>query len=45
MSRMYLNEEQEKKLNYVDRLGLAYCRLNSWEWDDAVGPKPEGFDE
>lgn len=45
MSKMYLNEEQEKELNYVDRLGLAYCQLNSWEWDDAVGSKPEGFDE
>ena len=31
MSKMYLNEKQEKELNYVDRMGLAYCRLNSWE--------------
>lgn len=29
----------------VDRLGLAYCRLNRWEWDEILGPKPEGFDE
>lgn len=44
MSKMYLSEEQEKELNFVDRLGLAFCRLNSWEWDDIVGPKPKGFD-
>lgn len=45
MSKMYLSEEQEKELNFVDRLGLACCRLNSWEWDDILGPKPDGFDE
>lgn len=31
-------------LNNVDRLGVAACRLNRWEWDDILGPKPEGFD-
>ena len=45
MSKMYLNEEQEKELNYVDRLGLAYCRLNSWGWDEIIGPKPDEFDK
>lgn len=35
----------ESKLNEVDRLGLAYCRLNCSEWDDILGPKPDGFDE
>lgn len=45
MSKMYLNEKQEKELNYVDRMGLAYCRLNNWEWDEIIGPKPDGFDE
>lgn len=34
----------EKNLSMVDRLGLAYCRLNSFEWDPILGPKPEGFD-
>lgn len=29
----------------VDRLGLAFCRLNCYEWDEIVGPKPEGYDE
>lgn len=29
----------------IDRLGLAYWRLNRYEWDDILGPKPEGFDE
>ena len=35
----------ESTLDRTDRLGLAYCRLSGWEWDDIVGPKPEGFDE
>ena len=35
----------EASLNQIDRLGLAYCRLNTWKWDDVLGPKPEGFDE
>ena len=30
--------------NSLDRLCLAYSRLNSGEWDEIVGPKPEGFD-
>lgn len=34
----------EDALNYVDRLGLAYCRLNSWIWDPILGAKPIGFD-
>ena len=29
----------------VARLGKAYVRMNSFEWDDICGPKPEGFDE
>ena len=33
-----------QNLNKIDRLGLAYCRLNCWEWDNIIGPKPEGFD-
>lgn|GEM_PF-3488221 len=35
----------ESALDRIDRLGLAYCRLNGWEWDEIVGPKPDGFDE
>lgn len=35
----------ESALNQEERLGLAYCRLNCWEWDQFLGPKPEGFDE
>lgn len=34
----------ESTLDPIDRLGLAYCRMNSWEWDEVAGPKPEGFD-
>lgn len=34
----------ESKLNKLDRLGLAWCRLNCWEWDEIVGLKPDGFD-
>lgn len=41
---MYYYCEDENKLSHTDRLGLAYCRLNGWEWDSIVGEKPEGFD-
>lgn len=37
--------EDENKLNDIDRLGLAWCRLSLWEWDEIVGPKPDGFDD
>lgn len=35
----------ESKLNRIDRLGLAYCRLNKGQWDEILGPKPAGFDD
>lgn len=35
----------ETKLSKIDRLGLAYCRLNAGEWDEILGPKPNGFDD
>lgn len=35
----------ESKLNPEARMGLAYCRMNCWEWDDYMGNKPEGFEE
>lgn len=34
----------ESQFSYIDRLGLAYCRLSRYEWDDIIGPKPESFD-
>ena len=34
----------EGHLNRTERLGLAYCRLNSFEWDPILGEKPDGFD-
>ena len=33
----------ESRLSIVDRLGLAYCRLNSYEWDDILGEKPKNI--
>lgn len=30
----------ERKLSITDRLGLAYCRLNSYEWDDLLAGEP-----
>ena len=35
----------ETQLNCIDRLGLAYCRLNGFEWDDILGPAPNEFDK
>ncbi|MBD5151288.1 MAG: hypothetical protein HDT16_02060 [Oscillibacter sp.] len=43
--RAKYNAFEEASLSQIDRLGLAFCRLNCWEWDDIVGPKPEGFDD
>ena len=28
----------------MERLGLAYCRLEGLHWDEHIGPKPEGWD-
>ena len=28
-----------------ERLGLAYCRFNCWQWDELCGPCPENFYE
>ena len=36
---------KEKELTQTERLGLAYCRLNCWEWDDFIGEKPKDFDK
>ena len=35
----------ESTLSPKERLGLAYCRINSWQWDDLFGEKPENFDD
>lgn len=35
----------ESKLNRVDRLGLAWCRLICYKWDELIGKKPDGFDD
>ena len=43
---MYLTvTPNENELDRVERLALAYIRLNSYEWDEIVGPKPHGFDD
>lgn len=34
----------ETTLTENERIGLAYCRLNCWQWDPIFGPKPPGFD-
>ena len=33
----------EDALSFTDRLGLAWCRLNCGEWDDFLGPRPDGI--
>ncbi len=37
------NAAEKLDLNEVDRLGLAYCRLSSYIWDDLIGQCPTGF--
>lgn len=34
----------EKTLSPIDRLGLAWCRLNRGEWDPILGKKPDYLD-
>lgn len=34
---------EKPDMSETDRLGLAYCRLNSWLWDDIVGECPKDF--
>ena len=36
-------EIDENALSFTDRLGLALCRLNCGEWDDFLGPRPDGI--
>lgn len=43
--KIEISESEEQSLNLTDRLGLAWCRLNCWEWDDILGPKPPNFDD
>lgn len=40
-----MREIEEGTLFSIERLGLAYCRLNVFEWDEIVGEKPPGFDK
>lgn len=35
----------EESLSHTERLALAWHRLNTWEWDEYIGSKPDGFDE
>lgn len=43
-SRLY-GGKTEDELSPMERLGLAYCRLEGLEWDEHIGPKPQGFDD
>lgn len=42
--RAKLDRIEKSDLTWKERLGLAYIRLRHWQWDDIMGPKPEGFD-
>lgn len=34
---------EKPDMSEKERLGLAFCRLNSWLWDDIVGECPKNF--
>nr|DAH64685.1 MAG TPA: hypothetical protein [Caudoviricetes sp.] len=34
-----------KQMSPMERLGLAFCRLENLCWDEAAGEKPQGFDD
>ena len=40
-----LVEKRRSKLPPMERLGLAFCRLENLCWDEAAGEKPKEFDE
>ena len=40
-----MTDSDESKLSPIERLGLAYCRLNCWVWDELIGAKPDGFEQ
>lgn len=35
----------KSRLNPEARMGLAYCRMNCFKWDEYMGEKPEGFEK
>ncbi len=41
----FLMDMDESQLDDEARWALAYWRLECYQWDDLVGPKPEGFDQ
>lgn len=40
-----MKDIDESKLSPIERMGLAYCRLNCWDWDELIGEKPDGFEQ
>lgn len=40
-----MKDIDESKLSPAERMGLAYCRLNCWDWDELIGEKPDGFEQ
>lgn len=40
-----MTDIDEGKLSPIERIGLAYCRLNCWDWDELIGEKPDGFEQ
>lgn len=34
---------KEQELERLDRLGLAYCRFYSGQWDNYIAPPPPGY--
>lgn len=40
-----MTDIDEGKLSPIERMGLAYCRLNCWDWDELIGEKPDGFEQ
>ena len=44
VTRANLASVDENSLNFRDRIGLAWCRVNCYIWDPFLGPEPEGKD-
>ena len=40
-----LKREDVHGQKIIERLGLAWVKLNKYQWDEILGDKPDGFDE
>lgn len=45
MKGTFYKESGYIKRKNIEALEKAWVKLNSWEWDEFIGERPDGFDE